>query len=233
MSHYLLCNTIPKSGTNLILQMVGATKHINHRTMGAAGNPRRSFQEIGEEIMDTCIEHHRIVGHIPYSDGLLGLCRSLGIKMILLARHPGDVIVSHMEHVKKFPTSTLNYNINGVFLAERPDPIDDLMDNIVQRYWDFLGWKYAKDYPVLYLTYEDLQLRLAQSILKIRTFAPLVFKYEPLLSMVSRIDPNESPTFRKGLVGDWVNVFTKEQKERFDNLEGMKELLKALEMEER
>lgn len=231
MSYYLLCNAFPKSGTNMILQMAGASYHVNdlHKGMGAS---ERTFQEIGEDIMDACVQHHRLVGHVPYSDGILGLCKSLGIKMVLLMRHPGDVIVSHAEHVKNYKDTGHNFIIDGTPLSERKDPISDLMDSIVERYWKILRWKYAKNYPVLYLTYAEIRRKPLEASKRMREFAPNVFKYEPLSLMVSRIDPHASPTFREGRIGEWKNIFNKRQRKKFDNLDGMPDLLKALGMEE-
>lgn len=208
--------------------MAGTTHHVHRWQAVEAMAQPRSQQEIGEDIMEAFITNHRCDGHVPYSEGLLKLCRSLGVKMVLMIRDPRDIITSHYYHVKAHYESGQNFEVEGVPLSERKDPMMDLIKTIVPRCWEIMKWKYAKDYPVLTMSYEQMLSRPVDASRQMRNFAPDVFRYEPLSLMVNRVSPASSPTYRKGIVGDWKNNFKVRHVKAFCKLEGIEDLMRAM-----
>ncbi|NXU50552.1 ST1B1 Sulfotransferase, partial [Turnix velox] len=98
-------------------------------------------------------------------------------------------------------------------------------------------WERRKDYPILYLFYEDLKEDLRREVAKVAQFLGQKLPEETLdaiarhtsfeamkdnpttnYSMVPSdfMDHSISPFMRKGTAGDWKNHFTVAQSERFD-----------------
>ena len=206
----LLINTIPCSGTNMLVQIVRAEWHIRRYEDAVGGKPK-SADAIQSDIWNSFRPlERRCVGHIIWTAGIEFLINEMQIKTIFLYRDPRDIVVSHMFHAKKYhASSALNFNIKGTLLHARRDPLMDLIKGLGARLAEFTPWlKRAKEEgyeKILPMRYEDFRNQPVATCFKMSKFAPEIFKNETASTLVDRIKPASSPTFRKGIVGDWKN----------------------------
>ncbi|XP_006896882.1 PREDICTED: sulfotransferase family cytosolic 1B member 1 [Elephantulus edwardii] len=154
-------------------------------------------------------------------------------KMIYLARNAKDVAVSYYnfslmnslnplpgtwgEFLEKFITGEVAY---GSWFKH-------------VKSW----WEKKKEYPVLYIFYEDLKENPKQEIKKIIQFLGKTLNDEILQKIIHHtsfevmkdnpmvnythlpcvlMDHSQSAFMRKGITGDWKNYFTVAQNEKFD-----------------
>ncbi|XP_078508499.1 sulfotransferase 1 family member D1-like isoform X1 [Lissotriton helveticus] len=99
-------------------------------------------------------------------------------------------------------------------------------------------WEKARDHPILYLFYEDMKEDPRREVLKVLRFLEREVSDEVLEKILHHtsfqemknnpmanyravpnelMDQNVSPFMRKGISGDWKNMFTVAQNETFDD----------------
>ncbi|XP_048361635.1 amine sulfotransferase-like [Sphaerodactylus townsendi] len=172
--------------------------------------------------------------HLPYYLVPKRL-RNRRAKVIYVSRNPKDVLVSHY-HFSKMS-----------LIVETAGKMDDFMERflageVLAGSWlDHVeGWYAHKDdFNILFLTYEEMKKDLRNSVLKICSFLGRKLTEEELQTVVDmatfdkmRLDPRSNyeklPVnvmdkdkgcfLRKGTVGDWKNIMTIAQSERFDSV---------------
>ncbi|XP_069100138.1 sulfotransferase 1 family member D1-like [Pleurodeles waltl] len=98
-------------------------------------------------------------------------------------------------------------------------------------------WQKIRDHPILYVFYEDMKEDPRREVLKLLRFLERevsdevlekILHYTSFQEMKSNpmanyrtipdelMDQNVSPFMRKGITGDWKNMFTVAQNEKFD-----------------
>lgn len=232
---HLLVNSFPNSGTNMLLQIVRADWHIR-RYETDVGGIKRDIDTIREDLWESfqpLTNKRRCVGHVPWNDTIYYLLEKMGIKTILLIRDPRDCVVAHMFHVKKFfASSAQNFRVSGQLLHTRPDPMMDIICGLGERLAEITPWiSRANDYkdanilPLKYESFRTVPLATCQEMIK---FAPDVFRNESSTTLAQRIKPNESPTFRKGTIGDWKNHFKAKHIKTFWKDNGIVEAMRIM-----
>ncbi|XP_032071459.1 amine sulfotransferase-like isoform X2 [Thamnophis elegans] len=183
-----------------------------------------------------------ICSHLPYYLIPKGL-RKRRAKIIYVLRNPKDVLVS------KYHFQKLNAN------TETPKDFSILFENflagkVVNSSWlDHVeGWSAHKgDFNILFLSYEEMKKDLRSSVLKICNFLGRELTEKEMDEVVDKatfdnmkVDSRANYTFmppeildfskgnflRKGTIGDWKNLMTVAQSERFDRV--FKERMKKL-----
>ncbi|XP_032071460.1 amine sulfotransferase-like isoform X3 [Thamnophis elegans] len=183
-----------------------------------------------------------ICSHLPYYLIPKGL-RKRRAKIIYVLRNPKDVLVS------KYHFQKLNAN------TETPKDFSILFENflagkVVNSSWlDHVeGWSAHKgDFNILFLSYEEMKKDLRSSVLKICNFLGRELTEKEVDDVVDKatfdnmkVDSRANYTFmapdildfskgnflRKGTIGDWKNLMTVAQSERFDHV--FKERLEML-----
>ncbi|MFC7372365.1 sulfotransferase domain-containing protein [Fictibacillus iocasae] len=236
LSPFLL-NSVPKSGTNLAIQLLS----------GVPGLYREDYKHLFEGTKQQ-LQHHTemlmalqpneyIVGHVFYSQHWTDLLNLLKIKMIFIFRDPRDTAVSlayfmDSEKLKNDPLTRyvqssrltikerLRAIITGVQLPEGPYP------NIKDASEIFTLWKCAPS--VLPITYEELtaspESRYQACFKMIHFLSGRLWRHREKIaavnSMMSKYNPSESWTFRKGTAGSWRNEFDEELKHLFKQTAG-------------
>ncbi|KAL8186430.1 UNVERIFIED_CONTAM: hypothetical protein K2H54_070358 [Gekko kuhli] len=172
--------------------------------------------------------------HLPYYLVPKAL-RSRRAKVIYVSRNPKDVLVSYYHFTRLSARIETAGNL-GNFMEEF------LAGKVLASSWlDHVeGWYAHKDdFNILFLTYEEMKKDLRSSVLKICRFLGKKLTEEELQVVVDkatfdkmRMDPrtnyeNMPPDLiekgkghflRKGTVGDWKNMMTVAQSERFDSV---------------
>ncbi|NXL62623.1 ST3A1 sulfotransferase, partial [Chordeiles acutipennis] len=241
--------TYPKSGTVWTQNILSLIFNEGHRngTENVENLDRIPWLEYNLKNKDYReLPSPRILAtHLPYYLVPRDLRNKRG-RIIYVTRNPKDVMVSYY-HFSKY-MSTLEEIPDFNLFMER-----FLAGKVLASSWldHVAGWySHAEDFNILFLTYEEMKKDLRSAVLKICNFLGKKLSEEEVESVVRqatfenmRKDPRanyenlpegivartKGSFLRKGTVGDWKNIMTVAQSERFDKV--LKEKMKTLPIE--
>lgn len=244
----ILCNSYPKSGTHLLYQILysipgwqkwddivsvqalcGIMNTANHLRWKIGSAPDRSI----------------VRSHLMYCDEVLSLLADTNAKRLFIYRDLRDVAVSHARWVVKEKRIFLH----DVYRNHFSNDHDRLMASIVGLPLgtpfgsnistpdigrDFSRWKgWITDPDTVAIRFEDLVgERGGGSEAKRFDCIKRIYRHlgieEPIEAVPdrfrsSRLDPEESHTYRKGgkgQIGGWRDVFTEDHKDAFKRVAG-------------
>lgn len=248
----LFANSFPKSGTHLLTQVLhGFTR------LGPAVNSGLpaivSFQgdsgwarSVDQILRDLRRLHPGDIayGHLHAGPEVVSFLSQPDFATYFLMRDPRDVVVSHVHYVTELAPRHAHYHYYTQVLQNfgqrleasimgRPDWSAPFPD-VGERFRPYLGWLESSD--VLTLRYEDFVNDRSIALGKILDFSisrgfPLEGDRDQAIRILeTAIDPQNSPTFRRGITGGWRDHFTADHKAMFKNVAG--ELLIRLGYEE-
>lgn len=167
--------------------------------------------------------------HLPYE--MIGRNSQHRGKYIYLARNPRDVAVSYFHFLR----SGVEFGWDGTweeffgYFIQGNVPFGSYFDHVLP--W----WNHRNDENVLFIKYEDMKKDLINNINLIAEFlnfnlsreeAEFVAQKSSFKAMKANPETNMeqwsdsfkpgSSFMRKGIVGDWVNYFSEEQIEQFN-----------------
>lgn len=225
MTDRLLLITYPKSGTHQIMPIFSDRMlHVIDRSnLGYANFPARYVcvrDAGGPGIADTVNElrtfKDKAFGHIRYLPEYYDAAMAMPTKIIFNVRDPRDIVVAEYEnilHLKKTADVGWLNIIDGKTnkrIMDTDDPIAHLIYIAGGRWRQWLGW--AKQENVLVIKYRELRGEPRIACEKIIEFLGGTHCTH-IDTMIKRSYPNDrTPTFRKGLVGEWQERFTEKHK---------------------
>ncbi len=133
-------NTLPKSGTNLLIKAVQMFPGIHAQTAAnlweefarpyagqslpqpvplGIGWPRSAPQHVMEAALDLLRPGGFGSWHVPFSTTAVELVRERQIPMLLMLRDPRDVCLSHVQHVMDRPDYPIHARYEALSPAER------------------------------------------------------------------------------------------------------------------
>jgi hypothetical protein len=217
----ILINSVPKSGTNLLLQIIEGIP-------GLTRIPEKDFLQLQPGEYAT--------GHRFYTEELSRKLKGCSIKQVFIYRDIRDVTVSLRHFINRLlPTHPLfpvfqhrlvTKDEQLAALIEGVDLIGDELNNswgmsrypgVFEELRDIYRWK--EDVSVCSMRYEDLmdtdQTR-GEVIGRIIDFLwediQEYDKEQLVYLMTQNINPEKSWTFRKGSTGGWKEEFNEEHK---------------------
>jgi hypothetical protein len=240
-------NAIPKSGSKLLQQLLRGFGAIGPFVEISSG-PIRMITMEGRQRSES--EILADLGSLRPGDVALGYLRATPEHLsfftqaqqgsspawahYFIYRDPRDLLVSQVFYATEIYTEhalhdyynslpnmdeRLKAVIQGIYeddKASRP--------GIADQYARFIGWL---NYPaIMSIRFEDLILNRSQTINAMldhleATGYNIPFDRQVAIGKVMQsIDPKRSPTFRKGVVGDWRTHFTDEHKRLFKETAG-------------
>jgi hypothetical protein len=238
----LFANSFPKSGTHLLTQILSAFTKIGPAVNsglpavvtfdGWTGAPR----PINVIIKD--LQRYEAgdigYGHLHALPEVAELLCGKGWATYFILRDPRDIVVSHVFYVTELEPAHVHHahytqvlrtfsdrlttSIQGLHQSSIPFP------DIAGRIRPYLPWTSQPE--VLTLHYEDLIHQPDKALLHILNHAlergfPLGMSEDQALSKLKEaIKPNQSPTFRQGKTGGWVEHFSPEHIRLFKKLAG-------------
>ncbi|KFV38770.1 Amine sulfotransferase, partial [Tyto alba] len=234
--------TYPKSGTVWTQNILSLIIHEGHRngTENMDNMQRIPWLEYRTDNKDyTALPLPRVFAtHLPYYLVPRGLRNKRG-RVIYITRNPKDVMVS-FYHFSKFISSLEEVPDFNIFMERF------LAGKVLASSWldHVAGWySHAEDFNILFLTFEEMKKDLRSAVLKICDFLDRKLSEEEVDSVVRQatfenmrkdpranyenlpddiIDKDKGSFLRKGTIGDWKNLMTVAQNERFDNVLGEK-----------
>ncbi len=233
-------NAKPKSGSHLLLQVLGGFARIMPyvyvqadpiRTITKEGR-RRSQDEISADLSElpTGVIGWGYVDATPENVAIL--CRPDRVTYFIY-RDPRDMLVSQVffatdlyeEHgMHAYYNSLPDFGARLRAAIEGVDHDGMMMVNVLQRYEGVLQWLQQED--VLCLRFEDLvnqrESALAAMLDQVaRTGYVIRTPREKALAVLEvAIEPRKSHTFRSGKTGGWKEYFTDDHKRLFRKVAG-------------
>lgn len=226
----IFLNTVPKSGTNLLNQLLLGIP-------GSIMNDYVFYEGLAKDlpmhasILTKAVPNDVYMGHVYYSPEWAKLLVRPGIKTIFMMRDLRDLLVSLTYYiVDKLP----DYPIYEQLVAlpsqkERYLLLINGLDeypNIKNWFGVFQGWL---SQPGIFVTsYEELMTSKASRRRTITAIAEFLWRdSQPPMSvprlvrcMEANMDSGSSFTFRKGIVGGWRNEFDAEVIAAFKRVAG-------------
>jgi len=224
----VLCVSLPKAGTHLVERAVCLHPRL-YRRMLRTLNP----QNVGPDGIGGVLSRLRpgqvVLAHLPFDPAYPELLRSEGIETLFVVRDPRDIAVSlaHFiggrgDHPLHFAYSARPDLRSRIELAILGDPVArppaPSLESILS---EFSGWLES---GALVVRFEELigprgggdageQDRILQ-----RIYERLGLR--PPAGLAERIFSSESPTFRKGAIGQWRELFDAGLEALFDREAG-------------
>ncbi len=218
----ILIITIPKSGTNLIERVFGLSNYYRRKIIRTLNEENIIDINNFSRLMGKLSTGNYMTSHLHFTEDYLKIIRNNKIKTIFLNRDPRDIAVSMTHYIyktkkhhyytfyrdiKKFD-DRLTLTING----DEERDIKPLSYHLA----NFTKWLDKADIVIKYEEFfsesSTLNLKFLLSLLEQLRIPDKNYLYllEKKLISVS------SPTFRKGIVGDWENSFDEETYKQFN-----------------
>lgn len=227
----ILINSVPKSGTNLLVQIINGIPNITRKA---------------ESDLFQLLNGDYAIGHIPFSKEFLSQLQKSSIKQVFIYRDIRDVTVSLRHFINdKFHGHPLHYVFKHR-LNTKEQQLDALINGV-----DLIGeeknnsWKlhrypgvflelksiyrWVEEHSILSLRYEDLVRNEDSKNREILRIIDYLWEESPqalndkeklLHLMKGNINPKKSWTFRKGKIGNWKEEFNSKHKEDFKRIAG-------------
>jgi len=197
----IFATTMQKSGTNLLAQLIGnghylpyARGHV-YKNIGIATIRPENLMEEGELIDVLYRFSGFLYGHLPFDEKFVEPIFSTKTYFIQLIRDPRDIAVSQLHMIFKNPNARGNWLYpDGSRLSDHTDPLLKIIGALPQRWASFL----PKDIGPWYC----YKLNLGDDI----------------GAWMLRIKPHTSPTFRRGIVGEWKETFEPHHVKEFERI---------------
>jgi len=236
----LLCNSFPKSGTHLLLQILEAFPHARSFGSFIASMPSFTFRERSQgahlQRISWMVPGEVVGAHIFYDPAYAEELTKRNCIHFFIYRDPRDVVVSeahyltrmnrwhrmHRYFAKHLKTDEERISAAILGVADPGFPYD--YPNVAMRFARYRGWLGRDD--VFSIRFEDLTTaHRCETLLQMIAFyaectstdcdAPAILK-----NVEANISPYKSHTFREGRIGGWRVVFTRKHKEQMKAVAG-------------
>lgn len=222
----LFITSYQKSGTHQIMPAFEITADIVDRshngtyTMPDYVGLKKTVCEEGVQVTVKELEEFGgwKFGHISYLPEFANALQKQPTKVLFNVRDPRDVVVSEyynmLKKAKKNPAHALwNFTLkDGKSVLYSGDPIKHLIEFASCRWINWLGWM---DHDFVYtMKYEDLRLNGLETLEKIKEFLLPEIRINPAWNLERAKPRPRNPTFRRGVPGEWKEVFTSAHKEQ-------------------
>jgi hypothetical protein len=238
----LASNSFPKSGTNLLLQVLAGLDQIGP-FLDLTGQPILTFEvstgrKRSQAEINLDLEHMEagdiFSAHLHATEeNMRQLCRK-EIVNYFIYRDPRDVVVSHAFFVTQMAPEHVHheYYANSLksfderlmtSITGRPN-IDLDFPDIGKRFEPYLKWLECDE--VLAIRFEDLIEDRKHAISRIwdhfcaSSYQVEIDRDKALEILEVGIDPAKSPTYRSGKVGEWSKYFKPEHNAKFKEVTG-------------
>jgi sulfotransferase 6B1 len=222
-------NSIPKSGTHLMFQMLTGIPNLSFKPSNHVFEGLSNQLEAHRNLLSSLNTNEFLSGHIYYSRKWTKMLKELKIKQIFLYRDPRDVLVSYNHYQEQTNTQLYQFFVKHNYShKERLLAIINGIDNdeyghqsFGEWFSKFIGWLYSKN--VFSVKYENLIKSKNQQIMEIGKIIHYLFsdqqlpieKSEMIQLIRNNINPSQSGTFRKGKIGSWKDEFDSDIKKVF------------------
>lgn len=234
----IVVNSLPKSGTHLMLQITRTLPGSRYLGNFIATTPSLSLKERSPDLLSSKImallPSETLGAHLYYSNKVASTLNEMNAIHIFMYRDPRAVLLSeifYLTEMNVFHRMHKHFSKLDEFgdrLNLALEGFDALYPKAAARYLPYADW--IENPNTLSLRYEDLMGPNAKYyIAKVakwwRNHAGLPLDSHPNLEvrLANAIDPTKSHTFREGGADRWRRNLTALQKKRID--EGLEEVV--------
>ncbi|MCI5136197.1 MAG: hypothetical protein D3920_14275 [Candidatus Electrothrix sp. AW2] len=233
----ILVNSIPKSGTNLLMSIVHLVPDIKQKSPFIYGSSihddRDRFAYI--ELLGLEPQNGDVVGgHIPYGKEIDEWIKKNKLKHIFIFREPRDVTVSLYHYIMKdISRKHPYYDLYASFKTDHErlmKPITGYGDgcheyrisrndipSIAMVYEAYKGW--LETDGILLVRYEELISNRREQVERILRFLDINLRSKEVDYIVNEgFNPKRAHTFRKGISGGWLDEYTPEHIQAFKDV---------------
>ncbi|HLO13708.1 MAG TPA: sulfotransferase domain-containing protein, partial [Anaerolineales bacterium] len=241
LSSPVLFNSIPKSGTNLlknILVVLPNARVVGDLSLAAEKDQNDERLDLVKSRISDLRPGCIYGGHIPYSTAIADWLCKHEVKQLFLYRDPRDVTVSLHHYVMEKRKRHAYYELYAS-LGSNSDRLfgticgvgegqtvykvsQSSIPNVKVMFDAFEKW--LKDENTFPLRYEDLMNPIdngAEVVTKLLEFLNVPYNQELVETILSRgKDPSKSRTFRRGGSGAWREEYSEKHVEVFRRVAG-------------
>lgn len=214
----VVVNSLPKSGTHLMLQITRALPGIRYHGNFLATSPSRTQRARSPEVMarkvSGLLPGETLGAHLYHSAPVAKALRGVNALHLFIYRDPRAVLVSEMFYLSEMNRFHRMYK-HFSRLTETEDRLKLALDGLdehypaaPERFLPYAGW--VTDPDTMALRYEDMvgpdqPAHIAQVAARWRARAGAEAPAHPGLedALVAAVDPGKSHTFREGGTDRW------------------------------
>jgi hypothetical protein len=223
----ILANSIPKSGTNVLLRTLYLIPGLRRKLKKTLVESSRDTSK----VICSLREGEICSGHLKYTEELSTLIENKGIKHIIIIRDPRDIVVSNVMYITykdknhrlsnyfihklKTDDERITASILGISGEQIGDGVDSL--GMLEHFKGYLAW--LQDKNCLLVKFEDLigskgggsDILQGKVLDEIIDYLGIEVSTERKKYIMSSIFNPGSRTFVKGQIGEWKNTLTQSQ----------------------
>jgi hypothetical protein len=223
----VLCVSLPKAGTHLLERAVCLHPDLHRKLLPTIAPVSLKRWDGFDGLLRRIRPGEVVVAHLPFEPAYADALTRSGVRALFVIRDPRDVVLSQVHYTTSFERHRFHEAFaerssvrDRIRLGITGDP-DRGIPSIAERLDRYAGWL---DSGCLVVRFEDLvgaggggdadvQLRTVSSIYRYLD----VDADERLVREIShRLFSSDSPTFRRGAIGQWHDDFDPELTALFD-----------------
>jgi hypothetical protein len=228
----VVCVSMPKAGTHLLERAVCLHPRLYRKLMPTVTPPKIALWGGLEGVLGALRPGQVVVAHLPSEfEASAETLRRHGITSLFIIRDPRDMVLSETH----FVMSRKDHPLHSTFAALPDDrarirmaiegPPVPRFPSIGRRLQTYAGWLEAADAVV---RFEELvgqagggtTEKQLDALLRVFTALGLDVGIGLLEQLAGRLFSSSSPTFRRGAIGHWRDVFDEELEDTFNRVVG-------------
>ena len=214
----VLCNSIPKAGTHLLERALCLHPDLYRKFLPTLHSGNMARWKSLDSVLDKLRSGQILVSHLAYSADFDRALREREVPCLVLIRDPRDIVVSDTNYISASSGHEFHGLLNslGTFqdrlrMMISGDPSAGLV-SVRERLERFAGWL---DTSCTIVRYEALvgpqgggdTQRQLDTLREIFETLHLPMSAEDLRMLAAQVFSGSSPTFRRGVTGQWRQHF--------------------------
>jgi Sulfotransferase domain len=227
----VFCVSMPKSGTHLLERALCLHPALYRKVLPTVSDENLDRWQGLDGLLGRLRPGQVVMSHLRFRPGYEDVLARHQARSILMVRDPRDVVVSQVHYVSK----RTDHGLHTRF-AQEPSVKDKLrlaivgdpahkVPSIGDRLGYFAGWLGS---GCLVVRFEDLvgpegggeRARQRACVTTIFDHLGLQTSESAVDSMCERLFSSDSPTFRRGRIGQWTEYFDEDLLAEFDEVVG-------------
>jgi hypothetical protein len=227
----VLCVSIPKAGTHLLERALCLHPRLYRKLLPTLTNASLTRRGGLDGLLATVRPGQVIASHLRFDGAFPGVADRRHVPVVFLMRDPRDLVISQANYVAR----RSDHRFNALF-AQRSGPRERLelaiagdpahgLRSVAQRMEVYAGWLGSNAHVV---RFEDLvgasgggdADRQTDAVRAIYRHIGMPVDDDFVAKICARLFSSESPTFRRGSIGQWRELFDDELEGLFERTAG-------------
>lgn len=224
----IFCTSLPKAGTHLLERLLCLQKGMYRKWV-----PTLQGGTLVKHNPEHCIAGIRpgqiVVSHLRFAPGIQQALADHGVKHLMIIRDPRDVLLSAYHFAMKYPThhahdrlcqcANLQAALDVMITGDHADPLD--LGGRIDGYRQWEPHAHVVRFEDLRGSQQKYVVKSQQDVIRgIFDYLGLPITDNEIAKLLGKLFSAVSPTFRKGVAGEWREAFSKENKQLFKQIAG-------------